>query len=332
MKGLAGILLYFILSVLIYAPLEGWSIADCIYYSVILLTTVGYGDLSPKHTLSRLVSCVFVIVGLTLVASQLGDCLDQLVQMEVKAQKSLIQRVLHSSSSDDEVGLLDAKAHRRRRAKRLLMSLTGVLVWVAFSMVVFKFSFQHAPGWWETLYFSVMTLTTVGTGDFVPHGNASKILVSVICLVGVPLFGRVLTQLAQLTYGTAKSDRLDQIVGGLTVDSLGCMQEFCRGLEQKGVYNPAREGGTKEISPFEFLSFMLVKNGVLETSDLAAVMNNFRELDVSGDGLLAEKDVELWARKRRGSLLLDVRDGDGLAAQVSSERGAASASSLQPVA
>ena len=41
----------------------------------------------------------------------------------------------------------------------------------------------------QALYFSVVTLTTIGLGDLVPQTPAAKWIVSLLCLVGVPIFG-----------------------------------------------------------------------------------------------------------------------------------------------
>ena len=51
-----------------YAKVEGWSILDSLYFSVITLTTVGYGDFSPKPPAGKIFTMIYVLVGLGLIS------------------------------------------------------------------------------------------------------------------------------------------------------------------------------------------------------------------------------------------------------------------------
>jgi voltage-gated potassium channel len=45
---------------------EGWSRFDSIYWTFITATTVGYGDVRPVKTVSRILSIMIAFMGLTL--------------------------------------------------------------------------------------------------------------------------------------------------------------------------------------------------------------------------------------------------------------------------
>lgn len=49
-----------------YVWIEGWSYLDAIYFSVMTLATVGYGDLAPHTALGKLFTIFFALVGIGL--------------------------------------------------------------------------------------------------------------------------------------------------------------------------------------------------------------------------------------------------------------------------
>ncbi|MBP6642530.1 MAG: two pore domain potassium channel family protein [Flavobacteriales bacterium] len=52
---------------LVYHWLEDWTWVDSFYFSVITLTTIGYGDLHPITDFGKLFTVVYIVVGLGLI-------------------------------------------------------------------------------------------------------------------------------------------------------------------------------------------------------------------------------------------------------------------------
>lgn len=50
-----------------YHYLEGWSWIDSVYFSVVTLTTVGYGDLTPQTDGGKLFTIVYIILGIGMI-------------------------------------------------------------------------------------------------------------------------------------------------------------------------------------------------------------------------------------------------------------------------
>ncbi len=53
----------------IFRALEGWSYLDALYFSLITLTTVGYGDFSPVTPLGKIMTMIYILLGLGIISS-----------------------------------------------------------------------------------------------------------------------------------------------------------------------------------------------------------------------------------------------------------------------
>lgn len=64
-RGLAGsVAVVLAAGTLFYPIVEGWSVLDSLYFSVITLTTVGYGDFSPETAVGKMFTILYIFVGL----------------------------------------------------------------------------------------------------------------------------------------------------------------------------------------------------------------------------------------------------------------------------
>jgi voltage-gated potassium channel len=52
-----------------YMKIEGWTLLDAVYFCVVTLATVGYGDLHPTTPLGRAFTILYIIVGVGIIAA-----------------------------------------------------------------------------------------------------------------------------------------------------------------------------------------------------------------------------------------------------------------------
>ncbi|HPJ29807.1 MAG TPA: potassium channel family protein [Methanothrix sp.] len=55
-----------LLGTLLYSWLEGWNWIDSLYFVVITLATIGYGDLAPTRPITRLITVFYAINGIAI--------------------------------------------------------------------------------------------------------------------------------------------------------------------------------------------------------------------------------------------------------------------------
>src|ERR1041384_8197295 len=70
----------------IFHLLEGWSILDSLYVTVQTVTTVGFGDVTPRTVLGRVFATLFMMVGVGIVLYALTSTVQTIVHSELFAQ------------------------------------------------------------------------------------------------------------------------------------------------------------------------------------------------------------------------------------------------------
>jgi len=47
-----------------YWSVEGWSVIDALYFSVMTMSTIGYGDFTPTTTFSKIFTIIFAVLSI----------------------------------------------------------------------------------------------------------------------------------------------------------------------------------------------------------------------------------------------------------------------------
>lgn len=55
-----------------FTRLEDWSWIEAFYFSVVTITTVGFGDLVPTNDMTRLFTAIYILIGVSIGFASLG--------------------------------------------------------------------------------------------------------------------------------------------------------------------------------------------------------------------------------------------------------------------
>lgn len=89
----------------IYPFLEGWSPLDALYFSVVTLATVGYGDLHPVTDLGKLFTILYILAGVGVIVVFAGRVVNAMVSdrsevIQLRQERGRERREQAGASSD----------------------------------------------------------------------------------------------------------------------------------------------------------------------------------------------------------------------------------------
>jgi hypothetical protein len=78
-----------------YHNIEGWSLVDSLYFCVVTLTTIGYGDFAPKTDLGKIFTVFYIIVGIGMILSFVKTIQHHFIHMRIKEKKEILKKKLN---------------------------------------------------------------------------------------------------------------------------------------------------------------------------------------------------------------------------------------------
>mmetsp|Transcript_33933 Transcript_33933/g.74650 ORF Transcript_33933/g.74650 Transcript_33933/m.74650 type:complete len:422 (+) Transcript_33933:177-1442(+) len=292
-------LIYLCIAVVAYSFIfEGWSLIDSLYFAVVTVTTVGYGDLRPTTPSSHAFTSFFALYGICIIAAGLGIIGQWLVeqQQEVydmrreRAERRLV-RIFSSVAKSDETSVSSINADAGDIEVGCMSTLRDTLTIVrkVLPLVILVFSLATLIGWFEgwsfgaSIYYGIITTTTIGYGDFSPSTPAMRLLAVFFIPASVAVIGQVLGMIAGSRLG--REARIAE-------------KKFLRREMAYSDLEAMDDNGDGKVEESEFLAFMLVAMSRVEKKTINEIRSLFRKLDADGSGTLDKEDLKLIARRK----------------------------------
>ncbi|KAL5277497.1 KCNK1 family protein [Megaselia abdita] len=152
-----------------------WSFGQSFLFSTTLITTIGYGNVTPLSQLGKIFTMLYAIVGIPLTMVLITASLDRIL---VPAMWLL--------------GFLNSKlGHLYQPTKIRVVHLTLISIVIAiFCFVAPTIIFTYLEPTWtylDSFYYCFISLSTIGLGDYTPSSMESEIF-SILYKVGISVY------------------------------------------------------------------------------------------------------------------------------------------------
>ncbi|XP_076833933.1 potassium channel subfamily K member 17-like [Brachyhypopomus gauderio] len=132
-----------------------WKFTSSAVFAATVVTTIGYGNISPKTTLGQIFCVVFAIVGIPLNIVVLNRVGKNMLAVERKVCTFIAEKTSH------------------QKCVIVCLHVTSVIISSVLYLVVPMLLFQQYEGWSysQAIYYCFITLSTIGFGDYVADSN-----------------------------------------------------------------------------------------------------------------------------------------------------------------
>lgn len=275
--SLLFVVAYLVLGVTVYTTLSGMSALDSLYFCIVTLTTVGYGDLSAHKPLTKLFACFYILIGVAMVAAILATLVESLLDQQEALLMGLLKKRREEECAADgplgngsESSLGAPTLSGTQRANLKLTNGIGMfLMLLVIGAAVFKFSGNLSII--DALYLTVVSASTVGYGDYYPSTQATKIFAVFFLPLSTLLLGKVISDYTEMRVAGSTEARQKRILEATIT---------------KTDYHSMDADGDGLVSPYEFMCRTLVAQEKVTQEDVDKVSCRFSQLDKDGSGFI----------------------------------------------
>ncbi|KAM3699003.1 hypothetical protein ACB098_06G230400 [Castanea mollissima] len=163
-----GVILYVIIVVTIFmtsGSFRGHTTfkpVDALYFTVVTLCTVGYGDIVPDSTFTKLFTCFYIIVGFVIFEFLLNSFVTHICNKQEEVLLSSVDENKYKNLFHSY--MIDTKKGRVRIRTKVGLASGVVIGCIAIGTITVHF--VEGMSWVDGFYLSITSVTTVGYGDY----------------------------------------------------------------------------------------------------------------------------------------------------------------------
>ncbi|KAI4301587.1 hypothetical protein L6164_034850 [Bauhinia variegata] len=275
-QGICLLVIYLSIGVAIYSfnrdhfsGVETHPVIDALYFCIVTMCTIGYGDIAPLTPVTKVFACIFVLVGFGFIDILLSG----LVNYVLDLQESMILTGVQMGAHRHQEGfsarnyIVDVEKGRMRIRLKVGLALGVVVLCIGVGSLVLYF--VEGLNWIDSIYLSVMSVTTVGYGDRAFKTLPGRLFAAIWLLVSTLMVARAFLYLAE-----ARIDKRHRRIAkwvlhrDMTVDDLLA----------------ADMNNTGFISKSEYIIFKLKEMGKVREKDILQICDQFNKLDPTNCG------------------------------------------------
>ncbi|CAM9683950.1 unnamed protein product [Ectocarpus fasciculatus] len=293
--SLATVFGYLCLGVLMYTTLAGMSFLDALYFCVVTLTTVGYGDLSAHKPATKLFACFYILIGVAMVAAFLS----KLVELLLDEQEDLLVNLLKknraqamgvedpdtavktqggsgatNSAHQDSTGDNNESGVASRMNVEVGLGVFYFLLLVGVGTTVFMV-YGHMSVI-DAFYLTVVSSSTVGYGDYFPSSTGTRLFAIFFLPLSTLLLGKIISDYTEMQASKrAKQRQTRLLLATVTAHEYAAMDA----------------DNDDRVSLMEFMVHTLIKQEKVTQEDIKQIHTRFTALDKDHNGFVTKDEI-----------------------------------------
>ncbi|XP_011096510.1 two-pore potassium channel 3-like [Sesamum indicum] len=278
-QGVILLIIYLSFGVLIYSlnrhnfrAIQTNSVVDALYFCIVTMCTIGYGDITPDSTATKLFSIAFVLVGFGFIDILLTGMVSYMLDLQ---ENYLLKSIKGGGGRDPGSYIIDVKKGRMRIRMKVALALGVVVLCIGIGVSVMHF--VERLNWLDSFYLSVMSVTTVGYGDRAFNTLHGRIFASLWLLVSTLAVARAFLYLAEARVDKRNRRMAKWVLG----QNMTVAQFLAADIDNNG-----------SVSKSEYVVYKLKEMGKVSEKDILQVCKQFERLDPDNCGKITLADLK----------------------------------------